>query len=194
MDRGVVLIWVWTALAVAWSGSIIATSGTAIFSPDDRVRYGVIITFISAILADVAFLGYDLWPKTISKPKKSSHEELERIRKKNIWNAIKKWAGHGVEAVAIKRDGETHVSYTYPLAAEPPELGLEIMYCLSQNYPSLWNERERFRAKNIEYSKTIFETKEELRAAREALRDDYRSLEKRFKSEILGKRYSGLKC
>ncbi len=194
MNRGEVLVAVWIAVAVAWSGSILATSGTTIFSPLDRVRYTVIISFILGILADVAFLGYDLWPKTVPKPKKLSSEELERIRKKNLWNAINKWAGHGVEAVNIERDGETQVSYTYPLAAEPAELALEIIYCVSQNYPSLWNEREQFRAKNIEYSKTIFETNEELRAAREALRDDYRSLEKHFKSEILRKHYSGLKC
>ncbi len=64
--------------AVAWSGSILATSGTTIFSAADRVRYDVIITFILAILADVAFLGYDLRPKTVSKPKKLNPEELER--------------------------------------------------------------------------------------------------------------------
>jgi hypothetical protein len=195
MERRQVLFWVWVAIAVVWSVSFFSTLAIPDFPLAVRLRFGVIITFILATLADASYLAYEVWRKPITKLRGvSSDKELEQVRKKDMWNAIKNWVGDGAKTLAIQTEGEPRISYTYPLVADPPELGLEIRYCLSQNYPSLWNEREAFLAKRIEYVRKIFNTKEEMNAVREAVHDDYKTLEKRFKSEILDKHYSRLRC
>ncbi|MBI3115872.1 MAG: hypothetical protein HYZ12_00880 [Thaumarchaeota archaeon] len=188
MERKVILFWVWVTIFVVWSVSFFSTLATTDLPLPVRVRFGVIITFTLATLAAVSYVTHEVWPRGIS-----SDEDLERARQKDIWKAIKKWVGDGAKILSIQTDGETRISYTYPLAAEPPELVVEIKYCLSQNYPSLWNERGRFLTRKIEYAKKIFGTKEEMSAAREALHDDYKTLEKHFKSEIIEKHYSRLR-
>lgn len=90
MERKAVLFWLWVTISVVWSASFFTTLAVPDFPLAVRIRFGVIITFILATLADVCYLAYELWSKPFSKLRGiSSEEELDRVRKKDMWNATK---------------------------------------------------------------------------------------------------------
>jgi hypothetical protein len=65
-------------------------------------------------------------------------DDTRRRRKKDVWDAIKEW----VELT--KSHGQQDA---FPLAEKPPTLAMEIVECLSRNYPSIWADMQQFRSK-----------------------------------------------
>jgi hypothetical protein len=66
-------------------------------------------------------------------------DEQELSRKRDIHAAIKEWV-----------ESSPNVANPYPLAARPPELGVEIENCLSKKYPSIWGDVQKLRGKRSE--------------------------------------------
>ena len=128
--------------------------------------------------------------------------EQEIGRKKDIYNAIKEWVEPPVQFNLTEE--------CYHLTYDPPKLASEIRDCLSRNYPSIWNNLQELRRKHeewvnpevprgsIEKVGEVSIVSRDWMARKESLRNDVRrmhsSLVQQFRSEILGKHYTRLKC
>jgi len=144
-------------------------------------------------------------PDELARKTAEEKQRLEEIdfRRKSIWEAIKEW----VELSSTQQD-------TFSLAETPPKLAVEVEECLSQNYPSIWADRQEFRSKcgelkDMKEGKIPEEFWEEIDGRRTLhydlvlAREDVtrrqlaamqRQLIRGLNSEILGKHSTRLKC
>jgi len=154
---------------------------------------GILVAVLSAMLLGGVALIYH--------GRRPSEEEI--LRRKSVYDTIKEWVEPSIQMNVTE-------GY-YPLAHDPPKLASEIRNCLSRNYPSIWKDLQVFRSKYAEWTtsevpKDLIETVEgvstvnlsRVEARKKSLRDEvvrmHSSLVQQFRSEIIDKHYTRLKC
>jgi hypothetical protein len=172
---------------------------------------GFSIGFSLAVVADTSFKGIyvtsHFLPSLLGLKKAKARQEpkeQDTDRKKDIWNAIKKWVDLPITRFRDKQD-------TLPLAEKPPELADEIEECFRKNYQSIYANLEKLRQEYLEWKNTDsskkFTTYEDGKPvinftytqkwddlkARDLTRL-HSQLVEQIKSEILAKYHSRLKC
>lgn len=116
---------------VGWmSGIIAAMIGVATWVFSDVPYLWRIVIFVVAIV----ILGATaLWSRT----QETENEQVD-LRKKAVWDAIKKWVEMPITRFRDQED-------TLPLAEKPPELAVEIEECLKRKYPSIWGNLQKLK-------------------------------------------------
>jgi len=122
-----------------------------------------------------------------SEVKESESAQADLKRKEDIWKAIKEWVDSAYSTDSILGLGNC---YDFPLGRAPPKLAKEIDDCLSK-YPSLWHDLQEFRNKCALRGRVL----------RSPIQDAYdgfvgmnERLVQRFRSEILDKHWTRLRC
>jgi len=130
--------------------------------------------------------------------------EADYRRKKDIWEAIRKWVELPITRFRNQQD-------TLPLAEKPPELADGVEGCLRRKYPSIWGNLQKLRQEYSEYKKENVTEKftkyvddraiinmERAKAYHHSkcghLLQLHCQLAKQIKSEILDKHDTELKC
>jgi len=130
--------------------------------------------------------------------------EADYRRKRDIWEAIRKWVELPDTPFRGQRD-------TLPLAEKPPELADGVEGCLKRKYPSIWADLQKLRQEYSEYKMTNVSAKFTKdvngrdivnlegvkaydRSMCSSLKQLHDQLREHIKSEILDKHDTELKC
>ena len=130
--------------------------------------------------------------------------EADYRRKKDIWEAIRKWVELPITRFRNQQD-------TLPLAEKPPELAYEVEKCLKRKYPSIWANLKKLRQEYSDWKNeqttdrfTTFENGRTIvnislahsyddRMCRKLL-EWHARLKETIESEVLSKHCAKLKC